>query len=157
MTAAPRIAFPAAEFNLPSSFNVSTVILTDVAVRITPMNTFCNTILVLTFDSIIPGRLKNHAVAKPPANGTNTPITAIIVAAFPHFFNSFTSVSMPAQNIRITTPTSAVCVKNSVCGIILNTAGPSSKPANNAPTTCGIRARLVKSPKNFVHIKINAR
>lgn len=49
------------------------------------------------------------------------------------------------------------CVKNSVCGIILNTAGPSSKPANNAPTTCGIRARLVKSPKNFVHIKINAR
>ena len=39
--AAPSIAFPERVFNFPSSFNVSTVILTDVAVRITPIKIFC--------------------------------------------------------------------------------------------------------------------
>ena len=39
--AAPKIALPEAVFNLPISCNVSTVILTDVAVRITPTKTAC--------------------------------------------------------------------------------------------------------------------
>ena len=38
--AAPRIAFPERLFNAPNSFNVSTVILTDVAVSTTPIKTF---------------------------------------------------------------------------------------------------------------------
>ena len=40
MIAAPRIAFPERLFNAPNSFNVSTVILTDVAVSTTPIKTF---------------------------------------------------------------------------------------------------------------------
>ena len=42
MMAAPKIALPARVFSFPSSFNVSTVILTDVAVRIIPIKIFCN-------------------------------------------------------------------------------------------------------------------
>ena len=38
--AAPNIAFPERVFNFPISLSVSTVILTDVAVSITPTNTF---------------------------------------------------------------------------------------------------------------------
>ena len=41
MIAAPSIAFPARVFNFPNSFNVSTVILTDVAVKIIPIKIFC--------------------------------------------------------------------------------------------------------------------
>ena len=37
--AAPRMAFPDAVFSFPISCNVSTVILTDVAVKTTPTNT----------------------------------------------------------------------------------------------------------------------
>ena len=40
--AAPNIAFPARVFNLPNSFKVSTVILTEVAVKIIPIKIFCN-------------------------------------------------------------------------------------------------------------------
>ena len=63
ITAAPRIALPERVFNFPSSFRVSTVILTDVAVRITPINTFCKNRLLDASDSSIPGRLKNAATA----------------------------------------------------------------------------------------------
>ena len=38
--AAPRIAFPAFVDSLPSSFSVSTVMLTDVAVRMIPIKMF---------------------------------------------------------------------------------------------------------------------
>ena len=38
--AAPNIAFPVLLLSLPSSFKVSTVILTDVAVNIIPINIF---------------------------------------------------------------------------------------------------------------------
>lgn len=41
MIAAPKIAFPARVLNFPSSFNVSTVILTEVAVKIIPIKIFC--------------------------------------------------------------------------------------------------------------------
>ena len=40
MRAAPIIAFPALVDSLPSSLSVSTVMLTDVAVSIMPMNIF---------------------------------------------------------------------------------------------------------------------
>ena len=40
MIAAPRMAFPARVFSLPISLSVSTVMLTDVAVKITPINIF---------------------------------------------------------------------------------------------------------------------
>ena len=42
ITAAPKIALPARELNAPSSFSVSTVILTEVAVMTTPMKIFCH-------------------------------------------------------------------------------------------------------------------
>ena len=46
MSAAPIIAFPALDESLPSSLSVSTVMLTDVAVSITPMNMFWRNVLV---------------------------------------------------------------------------------------------------------------
>ena len=42
ITAAPRIVVPTFPFNLPNSLKVSTVILTEVAVNTTPMNTAFN-------------------------------------------------------------------------------------------------------------------
>ena len=44
-TAAPRIALPTGPFSLPISRSASTVILTEVAVRITPMKTHFKTSL----------------------------------------------------------------------------------------------------------------
>ena len=63
MIAAPRMAFPERVFSFPSSFSVSTVILTDVAVRMTPIKIFCKKTGEVTSDSIAPGLLKNHATA----------------------------------------------------------------------------------------------
>ena len=42
ISAAPKIALPVFVESLPSSLSVSTVILTDVAVRTTPTNMFCS-------------------------------------------------------------------------------------------------------------------
>ena len=53
--AAPSIALPDSDFSLPSSLSVSTVILTDVAVSITPIKTFCKNTLQVAPESIIPG------------------------------------------------------------------------------------------------------
>ena len=55
---APRIAFPERVFNFPSSFKVSTEMLTDVAVSMIPINTFCSIRLAAASDSITPGLLK---------------------------------------------------------------------------------------------------
>jgi len=106
ITAAPRIAFPAFVFSFPISFKVSTEILTLVAVKITPMKKFWSVVLAVAVDSIIPGRLKIHAIPYPPTRGINTPISAMIKDAFPVLFNSPISVSSPAQNISTITPIS---------------------------------------------------
>ena len=45
MIAAPKIAVPALVEILPISFKVSTEILTEVAVRIIPMKTYCKKVL----------------------------------------------------------------------------------------------------------------
>ena len=157
MIAAPRIALPERVLSFPSSFNVSTVILTEVAVRITPIKIFCRKILADASDSIIPGRLNKYAVANPPASGTSTPQSAIIKDAFPHALSSLISVSIPAQNIRTTTPISATDCRNDVSVRMPTPAGPNSNPARSAPTTCGICTLLVKSPSAFVQSKIIAR
>ena len=107
MMAAPKIAFPERVFNFPSSFNVSTVILTDVAVKMIPIKIFCKKIEQDASDAIKSGLLKNQAAANPPISGTTTPNNAIIKEAFPLSFNSLISVSIPAQNINTITPISA--------------------------------------------------
>ena len=155
--AAPRIALPERVFSFPSSFNVSTVILTDVAVRITPINTFCKNRLQLASESITPGRLNTLATANPPISGTITPISAITNAFFPLFFSSSISVSNPAQNISTITPISARLCMKSVSVSIPNAAGPRIRPARSAPTTCGIRIRWVARPKIFVLKRMIAR
>ena len=114
MIAAPRMAFPERVLSFPSSFRVSTVMLTEVAVSMTPINIFCKKRLPPASDSIIPGRLKSMATAYPPNRGTITPIRAIINDARPLFFSSSRSVSIPAQNIRTMTPISAVFFTKSV-------------------------------------------
>ena len=58
MMAAPKMALPERVFSLPSSFRVSTEMLTEVAVRITPMNMFCRNTGVVASDSMTPGWLK---------------------------------------------------------------------------------------------------
>ena len=133
--AAPKIVFPTFEFNLSISLRVSTVILTDVAVSIVPINIFCKNTFELSENDIIPSRLKYDATKNPPNRGTIIPSKAMKKEALPEFFNSTISVSIPAKNINKITPISASCVKNSVSCTIFNIAGPSISPANKAPTT----------------------
>ena len=135
MMAAPKIALPARVFNFPSSFNVSTVILTDVAVRIIPIKIFCNSGAAVA--SEIPPLLNIEARANPPARGIIIPRIAITIEAFPVFFNSLISVSSPAVNIKTITPSSATWRIKSVSCKMFKQAGPSNNPANKAPTTCG--------------------
>ena len=155
--AAPKIAFPERVLSLPSSFKVSTVILTDVAVKITPIKIFCKKTVPLASDSILPGILKKAPTKYPPTKGTATPKIAITKEAFPLFLSSLTSVSRPAQNINTITPISEELRIKSVSVIIPKHAGPKISPASRAPTTCGILNRFVKRPRSFVLINISAR
>ena len=151
--AAPTIIFPTEVDTFPSSLKVSTVILTDVAVKTEPINIFCTK--TLTF-STLPWFIQ-YAKIVPPIKGIITPITATINEVFPLFLNSLKLLSSPALNNSTITPTSANCLIKSVSCIILNTAGPNIKPANNAPTTCGNLNLFVTNDKSFVLSKISAR
>ena len=155
--AAPKIALPEWVFNLPISFKVSTVMLTEVAVSITPINAFWSTTLHEASESITPGLLKKYATANPPIIGMITPQSAITNAAFPLFFSSLISVSSPAQNISTITPSSATLLKNSVSVSSPSIDGPNKRPASNEPTTCGICTRFVASPNTFVQSSITAK
>ena len=151
--AAPTIIFPTEVDTFPSSRKVSTVILTDVAVKTEPINIFCTKIFTLpTFPSLM-----QYANIVPPIKGIITPIVATINEVFPLFLNSLKLLSKPAVNNNTITPTSASCLIKSVSSITLNTAGPNIKPANNAPTTCGNLNLLVTKDKTFVLSKISAR
>ena len=166
------MAFPDAVFSFPISCNVSTVILTDVAVKTTPTNTAWINNELSGLASIQPSSKNQYVNAPPPISGAITPNTAIINDAFPHFLSSLMSVSRPAQNIRTITPISDKCSIKSVwckakfskwCPPITtpdnkfpNTAGPSKSPASKAPTTCGILYLLVSKPRNLVLIRISA-
>ena len=85
MIAAPRIAVPTLPFKCPISCNASTVILTEVAVRITPIK----------IDSMILFPYITDKTA-PMISGINTPHNAMTNAGIPLFFNSSISVSRPA-------------------------------------------------------------
>ena len=67
-----------------------------------------------------------------------TPIIAMMNEANPVFFSSSRSVSMPALNIRMITPSSAALTRKSVSPTQLSTLGPTRTPAISAPTTCGM-------------------
>ena len=132
--AAPSIALPALVLSFPSSLSVSTVILTDVAVRITPTKTSCRNVDVERVGSAVPNR---NAVAAPPTRGTITPIRAIIELASPHFFISRISVSRPATNISTITPISDRLLSIGALSrdTRLRHTGPKIMPATSAPTT----------------------
>ena len=134
ISAAPRIAFPALLLSFPSSFSVSTVMLTEVAVRITPTNTSCRNVGADNPESAVP---KQNAVIAPPTSGTITPHRAMTVLATPHFFISRISVSSPAANMSTITPISDRLLSTGVLSreIRLRHTGPSTIPAISAPTT----------------------
>ena len=150
--AAPRIALPDFDERRPISLSVSTVILTEVAVRIIPIKMFCKVILVGKSLSL----LKIVATPQPARSGTITPSNAIINDDLPVFLSSLISVSSPAQNIRTITPISETCLINSVSLRTPKHAGPKIRPARSAPTTCGSLTFFVTSPKIFVLSKIRA-
>ena len=79
MRAAARMVLPALVSSFPISFRVSTVMLTEVAVRTVPTNTFSRKLLL----SIIPVLAAPQARAVPMANGTSTPSRATKKPAFP--------------------------------------------------------------------------
>ena len=132
ITAAPSIALPDLEERRPISLSVSTVILTDVAVRIIPIKIFCS--IGLASPSTL-SLLNIDAIPHPPSRGTITPNSAIINDDAPVFLSSFISVSSPAQNIKTITPISETCVINSVSFRTPRQAGPKISPAISAPTT----------------------
>ena len=127
MMAAPRMALPERVESRPISFRVSTVILTEVAVSTTPINTF--------WRKASGPRLKAAARAKPPARGTSTPMRAMTKAAFPDRLSSPRSVSSPALNMSTMTPSSASWSIRVVSCSTPSMAGPNSRPASSAPTT----------------------
>ena len=142
------MALPARVESFPISRRVSTVMLTEVAVRTTPTK---------TFSRMVPEpRLKQQASAVPPARGTSTPISAMIKAAFPDLRSSSKSVVKPAVNISTMTPSSDRSSSSGVSCNTFSTAGPSRSPASSAPTTWGMAKRLVKIPSALVLNKINA-
>ena len=134
--------------SFPSSFKVSTVILTEVAVKTIPINILCTVLLTFTISSF----LNISATANPPKSGIITPNEAIINDAFPLSLSSSILLSKPAVNMSTITP----WLINSVSFKILNIAGPSIKPASNAPTTCGRLNPLVSNDKHFVLNNISA-
>ena len=132
MTAAPKMVLATFVFSLPSSFKVSTVMLTLVAVRITPMNICCR---------MLSPAPKIAAMPHPISRGTMTPMVATMVEETPTFFKSLILVSKPAVNINTITPISEILSIKSVSSKTekpnngFKIAGPSKSPANNAPTT----------------------
>ena len=105
MMAAPRMALPALVLSLPISLSVSTVILTEVAVKITPIKIFCSSCSCV-MSVKLPLLLKRAIKPNPKTIGTITPRHAIIRDALPDRFRSFISVSNPAVNINTITPSS---------------------------------------------------
>ena len=95
-------------------------------------------------------------------SGTKTPRHAVTIDARRFFFISPISVSMPAENIKKATPSSAVSSKKVPVGpdpetvIMLNTLGPNSIPAKRYPTTSGKPSFRIMSPQTFVDNKIIA-
>ena len=153
MIAAARMVLPTLVCSLPSSCSVSTVMLTEVAVKMVPIKMFCSNRLPSVAKS---PRLKINASSVPITIGASTPINATIKPDLPERPKSRKLVPIPAENIITITPSSASWVNISVGFKIPNTAGPSSSPASSAPTTCGIWNRRVIIPRIFVLIKISA-
>ena len=153
ISAAARMVLPTFVSSLPISLSVSTVMLTEVAVRIVPMKISSSRLLL----SIRPTAFAPHARPVPISRGTITPSRATQKPARPLFFSSCTSVPIPAENISTTTPSSLSCERNSVSVRIFSPAGPSSSPASRAPTTCGIWKRCVSRPSSFVLSRIRAK
>lgn len=92
-TAAPRMVLPSREFSLFISFRTCTVILTEVALRRTPIKR--------EYSILKPN---NSPTPKPPRKGKRIPRTATAKADFQFFFNCSRSVSRPAINISNKTP-----------------------------------------------------
>ena len=134
MSAAARIVLPTLVSSFFISLSVSTVMLTEVAVRIVPVKTLSRKPVV----SMRPSSSAPQASAVPIRNGTTTPRTATMKPALPLFFSSLMSVPIPAENINTITPSSLSCAVNSVSDRRPSPAGLRIRPAISAPTTCGI-------------------
>ena len=148
MMAAPRMVLPTLVDNLPSSRRVSTEMLTDVAVRMTPMNAFCQ--------KFSAPRSKSQAAPKPMTSGAITPMAATSREARPERFSPSMSVPRPALNMMMMTPSSAIWSIKLVSGTRSKQAGPSSIPAMRAPTTWGRAMRRVNRPSTFVLSRMTA-
>ena len=106
--AALTIVCPTSVLIFPSSFKTATEILTEVAVKIVPMN-----IDLKKFNVPKPSKpQKQSAIIVPIIKGTKTPIQAIIVDLIPDFTSDFKFVPKPAENIIKITPISAMYVIN---------------------------------------------
>ena len=162
ISAAARMVLPTLELSLPISLRVSTVMETEVAVRMVPMKMCCR----IRLGPASSGENRKPSRAPSP-RGTSTPISATRKPDFPAFFSSWMSVVIPALNMMTMTPISERWLKKSV-GLrkkgskkpgrcrMLNSAGPKMIPAISAPTTWGICSFRVSSPKIFVLSKISA-
>ena len=148
------MALPTLVDSLPSSFRVSTVMLTEVAVSTTPRNRSCRNLLPGMASSPV---LKMNISPVPMASGTSTPAMAITRPALPVCFSSFRSVPMPALNMMTITPSSATCDRKSLGWMMFSTAGPITRPATSAPTTWGICSLPVSMLSALVASRIRAR
>ena len=153
ISAAAKIVLPTRVSRRPSSFSVSTVMLTEVAVSTVPRKTFSKKV----FPGSHPAFPASQPKPVPIAMGTSTPHRATRNPAFPAFFNSRRSVPIPAVKRITMTPSSLSCERNSVSDRTLNIAGPSTSPARSAPTTRGIWNFPVRIPNSLVLKRISAK
>ena len=153
MSAAARIVLPTLVSSFFISLSVSTVMLTDVAVRMVPMKIFSMKPVL----SMSPASSAPQASAVPMRNGTTTPRTATIKPALPLCLSSLMSVPIPAENISTMTPSSLSCAVNSVSDRRPSPAGLRMRPAISAPTTCGIWSFCATRPRTLVLSRISAR
>ena len=153
ISAAAKMVPPTLVSSFPSSFRVSTVMLTEVAVRMVPRNTSSSRV----FPGSQPVFPASHPNAVPMASGTSTPHRATRKPGFPAARSSFKSVPIPAVNRMTMTPNSLSWDRNSVSVRMSSMAGPRMRPASSAPTTWGIWNRRVTIPSTLVLSKISAR
>ena len=142
-TAAPRIVAPSLVSNTLNSFSTSTEIETDVAEKMTPINSDSNQL-----------NWKKRLASPIITTGKITPIIATIMAGRKYLRKSAKLLSSPPINISTTTPISENVWTKVVKWTQLSSAGPNITPTRISPITAGIPARWAKCPARVV-AKIN--
>jgi len=142
-TAAPSIVAPSRVDRALYCFNTATDIETEVAEKITPINSASNI-----------ENPKTQETNPITITGIITPEIATMIAGRKYFLSRPKSLSSPPKNINMITPISENALTKLFKCIKFKIAGPNNIPTNNSPITEGIPILLAKWPAIVVVTKI---